>query len=336
MKIGPLDTAARTIVVAEIGNNHEGDCDLAEEMIHLAAEAGADAVKFQTIRAEHLVRPQDRARFEQLKKFELGDQEFGMLAEVAASCGVIFLSTPFCIGSAEFLNNLVPAFKIASGDNTFWPLIKAVAGFGKPIILSGGLASLEDLKRTKSFVERAWEEAGVESELAVLHCVSSYPTARGEANLGAIGTLRGELKCEVGYSDHTLGIDAASLSVALGATIVEKHFTVDKHHSDFRDHRLAADPGEMKALVERIRETEELLGTGEKVPQESEKNVVDQIRRSIVAVSDLKAGHRLTIDDITWVRPAHGLPPGQENDILDRVLASDVAAGEFIKPEMLH
>jgi len=171
MKIGDFDTDERVFVVAEIGSNHEGNVSLAQEMIGLAAEAGVDAVKFQTFLTEHYVSTENRARFEKLRSFELTFKEFEHLKEAADKAGVIFISTPFDITSAEALNRIVPAFKIASGDNTFYPLIKTVARFGKPIILSCGLAGLKELEYVRALIEQIWNEDGVNPGMAALHCV---------------------------------------------------------------------------------------------------------------------------------------------------------------------
>lgn len=335
MRIGPLNTDEKVLIIAEVGNNHEGSVALAEEMIGLAAEAGADAVKFQTFRTEHYVSPENKVRFDMLKSFELGFEGFERLKKVASMSGVVFLSTPFDLESAQFLDTLVPAFKIASGDNTFYPLLETVARFAKPVLLSCGLAGLVELRFAKDLIERFWAGLGAAPGLAALHCVTSYPVPSPEANLGAIRTLREELKCEVGYSDHTLGIEAAVLSVACGARIVEKHFTLDKNLSEFRDHQLSADPKDLKRLVHRIREAEEMLGTGRKIVQQSEKPVKDVVRRSIVAAGDLKAGQVVRPEDITWVRPAGGLPPGREELVLGKTLVRDAARGERLTQDML-
>ena len=336
MMIGDFDTNGKAMIVAEIGNNHQGSYTLAEEMIGRAAEAGADAVKFQTFRTELYVSSTDRSRFEMLKQFELTEKEFKKLKKVSDECGVVFLSTPFDIESAKFLNTIVPAFKIASGDNTFYPLIDAIAGFGKPIILSSGLADLPMLLYTKSFIEQIWNKNAVVQNLVVLHCVCSYPVPPDEANLAAIRVLRKELGCDIGYSDHTFGVEAAAISVALGAKIVEKHFTLDKNYSDFRDHKLSADPQEMRQLVERIRFIETLMGSGEKMLQPCEKAIHEQVRRSIAAVKNLKAGHFLQIQDITWVRPAGEFVPGQEAFVLGKSLKYDVPKGEPLRSEVIE
>lgn len=332
MKIGDRDLGKDILVVAEIGNNHEGKYELAEEMVRLAAKAGAGAVKFQVIVPERLVSPADKDRIRQLEKFRLSYDDFARLHEVAEREGVLFLATPFDIDSARFLNNLVPAFKIASGDNNFFPLVDVIARTGKPIILSSGLSDMEQIAGIRDFIQDIWRECGINQEMAVLHCVASYPTPREEANLLAIRQLQG-LGLTVGYSDHTIGIEAAVLAAALGARIIEKHFTLDKNYSDFRDHQLSADPGEMAWLVARVKEVAALLGTGKKVPQPSEKATESAVRRSIVARHDLRQGTILRWEDLHWLRPGGGLAPGHEAELVGKRLTRFISSGEYIMLE---
>jgi sialic acid synthase SpsE len=335
MKIGPHDLDSRVMIVAEIGNNHEGSLALAEEMIGRATEAGADAVKFQTIVPERLVSPSETARVAQLERFRLSYEQFAQLAETARHAGVQFLSTPFDIESVAALDPLVPAFKIASGDNDFLPLLTVVAKTGKPIVMSGGLADLDTLRASKRHIETVWREAGKDPGLVILHCVVSYPTVPADATLCALKDVAA-LGCTVGYSDHTIGVDAAVLSVALGARLIEKHFTIDKNHSDFRDHKLSADPADMAELVRRVRQAEELIGTGGKRVLPCEANVLTAVRRSVVAARDLGAGAVIAWDDLSWVRPRSGLAPGREGELVGRTLAVDVARGAPILLEHLH
>lgn len=323
------------MIVAEIGNNHEGNVRLAEEMIGLAAEAGADAVKFQTIVPELLISADQIERITQLKRFRLSFDEFERLADVAKNHNVLFLSTAFDIDSVRILNPLVPAFKIASGDNQFFPLLREVALTAKPVLLSTGFLDLEDTIRSRDFIFRVWEEKGIKQELAVLHCISCYPTPPSDANLLAIRTLK-SLGFTVGYSDHTMGIDAAVLAVALGARIIEKHFTINKKHSDFRDHQLSADPDELNELVQRVKMTIEMLGSGEKRPAECEKAVKEAVQRSIAARVDLDMGVRLEWEHLTWVRPGKGLAPGREQEIVGRALRRPLRRGELILPQDLE
>ncbi len=335
MLIDSFDTDRSVFIVAEIGNNHEGDVAVAEEMVRRAAGAGVDAVKFQTIHPEQLVGRADQARFDQLKRFELTNDQFARLADVAREGGVLFLSTPFDLDSVPFLSDIVCAFKVSSGDNTFGPLIEACARTGKPILLSCGLATMEELRRAQSSIEETWRELDIRQDMAVLHCVAGYPVPPEQANLAAIRHLKRELGCTVGYSDHTLGVDAAALSVAVGARIVEKHFTLDKNQSDFRDHQLSADPADMAGLVRRVRAIETVLGTGEKRLQPCERAGATALRRSIAIHRDLPAGACLRWEDLTWLRPGGGMAPGTEALVVGRTLTRPVTAGDIIVPDLL-
>ena len=336
MIIGGIDTEKETLIVAEIGNNHEGSVQRAKEMVKLAAKAGAQAVKFQTFKTEHYVARADQARFRRLKLFELSQRDFEELQHTAKKENVIFLSTPFDLTSVEFLNGLVPAFKIASGDNTFYPLIRAVAETGKPVMLSSGLANLETIRLAKRVIEEVWRRQGIRQELAVLHCVAAYPVPPEEANLAAIPALQKEFGCVVGYSDHTLGIEAAVMAVTMGARIIEKHFTLDKNFSDFRDHSLSADPADLTELVRRIKESARLLGKAEKCVQKCEEAGLVAMRRSIAANRDLPAGATVRAADITWVRPGSGIAPGAEKKVIGKTLKKNVLAGELILEAFLN
>ena len=336
MNIGNSNTENNVLIIAEIGNNHEGDFDLAKEMIHLASETGVDAVKFQTFITEQYVGKGDVARFKRLESFELSQAQFSELSETAKNLGMAFISTPFDIKSAEFLSTIVDALKISSGDNNFYPMIEVVARLGKPIILSTGMASLEDVLLCRDLIKRISSRNSDALELAILHCISSYPVEKADANLSAITTLISEAIEVVGYSDHTIGPDAAVVAVALGARIIEKHFTIDKHFSDFRDHQLSADPNEMRETVSRIRETEKMLGTGEKKVEICEMECLASSRRSIVANKDIPEGSEITWADLSWVRPSGGLEPGRENEILGKKAIKAISSGSQIIAEQLR
>ncbi|HET8892658.1 MAG TPA: N-acetylneuraminate synthase family protein [Gaiellaceae bacterium] len=330
MRIGSLDTDTRVVVVAEVGNNHEGDVERAQELVRAAAAAGADAVKFQTYKTELFVRPVDEERFARLKSFELSQDAFAGLADVAHELGLAFVSTPLDLESAAFLDEIADAVKIASGDNTFVPLIRRVAAGSKPMIMSTGLV---DLDETRVALELARSARPPGAEVALLHCVTAYPARPAEINLRAIPELAAALGCTVGYSDHTLGIEACVAAAAIGARILEKHVTLDPPLSDFRDHELSARPEELAELVRRVRLVEELLGSGEKRPQASELELRDAVRRSIAARRDLRAGHRIGEDDISWLRPGGGIAPGHEADVVGGILGRDVSAGEQLRPD---
>ncbi len=335
MHFGPFDTADKVVIVAEIGNNHEGNVATAERMVVEAARTGVDAVKFQTFIPERLNGPDDTARIERLRKFQLGTGALRRLADIAKANRVLFFSTPFDLESVRVLDAIAPVFKIASSDSNFYPLLAAVADTGKPIALSAGLSTLEEMTKARDIIQGRWAKAGVSPALALLHCVSAYPAPLEEANLRAIQTLA-TLGCVVGYSDHVLGIEASVLAVALGARIIEKHFTLDKNFSDYRDHQLSADPAEMTKLVGAIRRAERMLGNGIKDLQPSEQGNLKALRRSIVGARDLPAGTLLTMSDITWVRPGGGLAPGDEGQILGRRLRANVAAGKPLTNDLFE
>jgi N-acetylneuraminate synthase/N,N'-diacetyllegionaminate synthase len=281
---------------------------------------------------ERLVSADQKDRIAQLNRFRFTHEQFMQLKDTADRQGVLFLSTPFDLDSARFLESLVPAFKIASGDIDFFPLLQTVALTGKPVMLSSGLATLDEIQRAVTCIRDVWQRECIDQELAVLHCVASYPTPPDEANLRCIETLR-QPGVTVGYSDHTLGIEAPVLAVALGARIIEKHFTLDKNYSEFRDHHISADPEEMADLVRRVRTAAAMLGDGKKEPQPCERASLHTIRRSIVAGRPLSRGHCICLDDLSWTRPQKGMKAGQENLIVGKRLTADLAEGDLILPE---
>ena len=337
MRIGKFDTDKDVFIVAEIGNNHEGSFQLAQDLIGLAAEAGAHAVKFQTFITERYLSPIEEARFKRAKGFELKFEQFAELSRFAEKQGIIFFSTPLDIESATFLANIQPVFKIASGDNTFYQLIEEIAKSGKPIIMSGGLVDFSQLHFSKAMIELVWQQHQIAPQgLSLLHCVTSYPVPAAEANLRAITAFREEFPdATIGYSDHTLGIEACVLAVALGARILEKHFTISKSHSEFRDHKLSAEPQELKELVERVRAATVLLGAEGRAVQQCERDINDSMRRSIMAKRALPVGHRVSLADITWTRPSVGLAPGSEQLVLGKVLKRALGMGEPITLEVV-
>jgi N,N'-diacetyllegionaminate synthase len=295
MKVGSFDTDRAVLIVAEIGNNHEGSFELAAELVREAARCGVRAVKFQTVRAAHLVRRAETDRFARLTRFELSQRQFAELSELARELGLLFISTPLSLGAAAFLEPMVDAYKVASGDNDFFPLLEKVAGTGKPVVVSTGVSDVSQVDATVRFLRGQWASRGTAGDLALLHCVSSYPTPPHEANLRSIPYLAERFGCTVGYSDHTLGTEIAALAVAAGARIIEKHFTLDKHQSDFRDHQLSADPEEMTELVNRVIQVDLRLGSPDKTVQPCEAASQTAIRRSIVAARELQAGATMLV-----------------------------------------
>lgn len=325
MRIGRFDTDERVLVIAEIGNNHEGDAAVARELVEYAADAGADAVKFQTFRTRALISPADEVRYARMQRFELPPETFAELADLAHERGLLFASTALDFDSVDVLVGIADAIKVASGDIDFFPLLERIAASGRPTILSTGQSDLED-------VGRAVDVLG--DGIGVLHCVTSYPAPITEVNLRAIGVLRERFPvATIGYSDHTDGLEAAPLAVACGARIVEKHFTMDKHRSDFRDHQLSATPEELGELVRRIRAAETLLGDSEKAVQPSEMSARTAVRRSIAAARSLPEGHALAAGDLTWTRPADALRPGEEHRLIGRPLRRAVERGDHLRLE---
>lgn len=246
--------------------------------------------------------------------------------------GVLFFSTPFDLASAVFLDRIQPVFKIASGDNNFFPLIKKVASFGKPVVISTGLSDGKLLEQIHDLIFLEWNKNNQNPGLAFLHCVTSYPVPDNEANLSSIKIIGRKFPdVIVGYSDHTIGIKAAVYAVAAGARIIEKHFTINKQYSDFRDHQLSADPSDMRQLINNIRELEAIMGRGDRNNDvvACEKDMHIGARRSIAAITDISMGTILKHEHLTWVRPGTGMPPGSEHNLLGRQTSRDISAGEI-------
>jgi N-acetylneuraminate synthase/N,N'-diacetyllegionaminate synthase len=331
MKIGNFETAQKVFVIAEIGNNHEGSLSEAKNLVQAAAKAGADAVKFQTIVPENLISADQPDRLEQLKKYALSFAQFRELQKEATRAGVLFLSTPFDLDSVVFLRDLVPAFKIASGDSNFLDLLQGVAATGKPVMISTGLSNEVEKARLREFFHSAWRSAGqTDPGLALLHCVTEYPTPDDRAGLRHLEALGRWKDVTVGYSDHTLGIEAAVLAVGMGARIIEKHFTLDKNKATFRDHALSADPAEFMAMVSRIRRAEAFLAP---VRQQEAPAVMPAARRSAAAKQDFEVGHRIKEGDILWLRPGLGFPPESQAELLGRALVRPVSKGHLFSQE---
>jgi N-acetylneuraminate synthase/N,N'-diacetyllegionaminate synthase len=308
-------------VVAEIGINHGGSLPHAMRLIDAAAEAGADAVKFQTFRADRLmVSNGDRlaqqddgseSAYQMFRRLELGGEEYEKLKRHADARKVLFLSTPFDEESADLLDGIgVPAFKVASADINHLPLLKHLAAKKKPVILSTGMSFLSEV------AEAVWtlKTAGT-SEILLLHCVSSYPAPPESLNLRSIQTMRDYFDLPVGYSDHAEGILLPLVAVSLGAVLVEKHFTLDKH-APGPDHKLSVDPGELRSMVQSIRIIEASLGDGRKCPAPCEAENRLLSRRSIVACADIRAHETIALWMLSFKRPGNGIEPKQAEKIV--------------------
>lgn len=329
-------------IIAEAGVNHNGSLEIAKKLVDAAAEAGADAVKFQTFTAESLVTkdaPQaeyqtknigkTESQFDMLKRLELKREFHPILQKYAAGKGLVFLSTPFSEDEAVFLQSLdVPAFKIPSGEITNIPYLQHIARFGKPMIVSTGMANMQEVRDAVAAIHGAGNE-----KIIILHSTSNYPPSPASLNLLAIQTLRDEFQdrhIPIGYSDNgTSGYIADVIAVALGACLVEKHFTLDKN-MEGPDHKVSLDPTELKEMVDAIRMTEVMLGTGEKMPAEEEAAIAAVARKSIVAGRDIAKGSVIGREDLAMRRPGTGISPKQIPLLIGKKALRDIPMGALI------
>jgi len=322
-------------VIAEAGVNHNGDIGTARRLVDAAAKAGADAVKFQTFITERLVTRtapkaeyQHRAtlaqesQFDLLSRLQLSAEAHRELLFYADECGVQFLSTPFDSESADFLEAInVAAFKVGSGELTDLPLLAHIARKRKPIILSTGMSWIGEVERAL----RTIYEAAPDPQIALMHCVSNYPTNAADVNLRAIDTLRQAFDLPVGYSDHTLGLPVPLAAVGRGACIIEKHLTLDRELPG-PDHRVSLEPSEFGALVRGIREVEAALGDGVKRPRSCESDVRAVARKSITTLVEIPSGCRIDREMLGVRRPGTGIPPGDLELLIGRTTRQDVPA----------
>jgi N,N'-diacetyllegionaminate synthase len=329
-------------VIAEVGVNHNGEIERGLEMVRVAAAAGADAVKFQTFQASALVAPgaekatyqkirtdPDETQQEMLRRLELSDAAHHVLADSCRQHGIQFLSTPFDYRSADFLADLdVPAFKMSSGDLTDLPFLAHVAAKGKPMLVSTGMASLEEVAAAL----RAVRDVG-NDQIVLLHCVSNYPANAADVNLRAMGTMAASFGTPVGYSDHVLGSEVALAAVALGACVVEKHFTLDRGLPG-PDHAASAEPDELCELVRSIRLVESAMGDGRKIPARHEAGTAAVARKSLMAKADIPAGAVLTHEMVVAMRPGTGLPPAALPELLGRTSVAEIPAGTMLRREL--
>ena len=329
----------RVFVIAEIGVNHNGDVKLAEEMILAAAKCGADAVKFQTFTAAHAISSVAKKPVYQIastknlgetqryvfSRYELSRKDHVGLKRRAEDCGVTFFSKPADLASVDLLESIgVELYKIGSSDITNLPLIRHVAKKDKPIILSTGMATLEEVAAAVQAIEALSSQP-----LYLLHCTSEYPCPFTDVNLRAMSTLKSAFGKIVGYSDHTVGIEVSVAAVAMGARIIEKHFTLDQNLPG-PDHKASLEPDEFRSMVEAIRHVETALGDGVKRPAKSELANLQVMRRSVVATRDLEAGTVVGAKDVTIKRPGTGIAPADLNKIFGLKLARTVKFDEAI------
>jgi len=336
----------RVVIIAEAGVNHNGQMHLAKQLIDEAAAAGVDYVKFQTFKAEKLVskvapkaiyqkinmNQEGGTQLEMLKKLELSTEQHYELVDYCAQKGVRFMSTPFDLESADFLHTLhMDYFKISSGDITNLPLLKKIAGFKKKIIFSTGMCTMEEIKDAMQVLENS---GVLKSDITVLHCNTEYPTPFQDVNLKAMLSIEKECKVSVGYSDHTLGIEVPVAAVALGAVMIEKHFTLDKS-MEGPDHKASLDPFELKSMVSAIRNIEKALGSGVKQPSVSEIKNMNIARKSIHINKAKSAGSRIEEGDLEMLRPGDGISPMEMHKIIGKELVSDLDAFHKLTPSDL-
>ncbi|MEE2884727.1 MAG: N-acetylneuraminate synthase family protein [Chloroflexota bacterium] len=325
MRIGNVDLNTHRFLIAEIGNNHEGDADLAMNMVSTAADSGTDAVKIQAITPDRLVNYSQTERIAQLNGFKLPLSVFQDMADLAESKGIQFIGTPFDLDSLDDISPMVSAIKIASSDLNFHPLLAAASSKGKPIILSTGMGTQDEIRSAVDVIDGNLPNGtSLVDTLVILHCITAYPTPIVEANLHAIKTLSDVFQVTTGYSDHTLGIEASVIASTLGARVIEKHFTMDKTRTTFRDHALSADPQDLERLASIMHSLDDVLGTGQKHPMPSELDNVVAVRRSIVSRKALKKNTVLKIEDLDFVRPGDGIDPSNSFSVLGRTLNTDL------------
>ena len=324
-----------TFIIAEAGVNHNGSVELAKQLVDKAVFAGVDCIKFQTFKAKNLVNKgakkadyqvantkNNDSQLSMLQKLELSFQDFVELKNYCDSKNIMFLSTPFDNESIEFLANLgMPIFKVPSGEITNLPYLRKINSYKREVILSTGMATLDEIRDALNVLK--------DCKVSLLHCTTEYPCPYDGVNMNAMLTLKDEFGLEVGYSDHTQGIEIPIMAVSMGAKIIEKHFTLDKN-MEGPDHKASLEPQELKAMVDSIRNIEKAFGSGVKEPQEAEKKNIAIARKSIVAKCDIKKGEILTEQNITTKRPGNGISPMKWDEILGTVANKDYVEDELI------
>lgn len=328
-------------IIAEAGVNHNGNIELAKKLIDVAKEAKVDAVKFQTFKTEKIVSRSaemaeyqkenlktQESQYEMIKRLELSYDSFKELKQYCEDKNILFLSTPDDEDSLDFLVELqVEQIKIGSTEVTNLNYLRKIAKKNLPIILSTGMSTLGEVEAALTTI---YEEGN--KNITLLHATTDYPTAYDDVNLRAMITLKNAFNIPVGYSDHTLGYEAAIAAVTMGAVVIEKHFTLDKN-MEGPDHKASLDPEELKEFVVKIRNTEKLLGDGIKKPTNREKEIIEVARRSIVASYDLKKGSIITEEMLEFKRPGNGIKPDMTDVLIGRELKRDVKEDEVIKWE---
>ena len=330
----------KIFIIAEAGVNHNGSLDTAKKLIDVAREANADAVKFQTFKtanvvtrnahkAEYQVKAtqEDGSQFEMIKKLELSRDDFTELFQYCRQRGLLFLSTPFDLESVDFLHGLgLETIKIPSGEITNVPYLRKIGGLGGKVILSTGMS---DLGEVRDALDVLTASGTALDDITVLHCNTEYPTPFEDVNLRAMLSMAGDLGVRTGYSDHTVGIEVPIAAAALGAVVIEKHFTLDRNLPG-PDHKASLEPKELKAMVRAIRNIEKAMGHGIKKPSPSEIKNIPVARRSIVAARPIKKGERLTEENLIVKRPGTGISPMRWDEIIGQTARKDYEVDDLI------
>ena len=330
-----------TIIIAEAGVNHNGSIELAKQLVDKAVEAGVDYIKFQTFKASKLVTKAAKqaeyqqknigkegdSQYQMLKKLELSPEDHEVLIAYCKEKGIKFFSTAFDFDSIEYLHSLdLGLWKVPSGEVTNYPFLKRVAAYNEKTILSTGMCEMSDVRAA---VEALYKNGLSKENLILLHCNTEYPTPFEDVNLKAMDALRKEFGVEVGYSDHTKGIEVPIAAVALGATVIEKHFTLDKN-MEGPDHKASLEPVELKAMVSAIRNIEQAIGTGVKTASASERKNIGVVRKSIVAACSIKKGDAFTEENLTVKRPGTGISPMRWEEVIGKKATKDYEEDELI------
>lgn len=332
----------KVLIIAEAGVNHNGSLEIAKRLIDEASFAGVDIIKFQTFKAEKLVSKAakqaeyqkknigkgEETQYAMLKKLELSNEQHEELIAYCKSKNIRFFSTAFDMDSIDYLHSLdLGLWKIPSGEITNYPYLKKIASYKEPVILSTGMCELTDIENAINVLVGN----GVSKDIiTVLHCNTEYPTPMKDVNLKAMLEIKEKFGVKIGYSDHTEGIEIPIAAVALGATVIEKHFTLDKN-MEGPDHKASLEPSELKAMVKSIRNIEQALGTGHKTISESERKNIEIARKSIVAAKDIKEGDIFTEDNITVKRPGNGISPMEWENVIGKVAKRNFQEEELIE-----
>lgn len=331
----------RTLIIAEAGVNHNGSLDLAKQLVDNAVDAGVDYIKFQTFKTEKLVTKsarqaeyqqrnmgsQEDSQFQMLKRLELSPEDHRILIDYCKKAGIKFFSTAFDFDSMDYLHSLkLDLWKIPSGEITNYPYLKKIASYHKPVILSTGMSTMEDIEACLKVLT---DNGLTKDQITILHCNTEYPTPFEDVNLRAMQTIKERFCTQVGYSDHTRGIEVPIAAVALGATVIEKHFTLDRNMPG-PDHKASLEPDELKAMVSAIRNIEKALGSAEKKISDSERKNIAIARKSIVAATNIKKGEVLTEENITVKRPGTGISPMRWEEVLGNTAVRDFQEDELI------